>query len=664
MSLLELTLRNVKRSFRLYSIYLFSMITGVIIQYTFSSLMFNEDVLGALQNRDNFQLGAAIASAAVFLFVILFILYANSFFMRQRKKEFGMYLLYGLTERQVVRMLFYETVVIGLISLVAGVLLGGLLSKLFGMLLMRLMEYDTAISLLFPVEAIAATGGLFLLLAVIIGVQSYRMVNRLQLTELFHAKAKAEKAVRVSAWLAITAVVMLAVAFALLYSGKGSVFWQEYASASLIATAIGIVGGTYLFFRQFVGWILQRIGRSGKYHEGNTVLWTSSLRFQIRGNTLNLSFITLFGAAIMMLMCFMAINYKVQFEAVGRNLPNDIAFQSLSTAENEEIDGIIRSSAHNVEYRLQPKALVTAPVTDREMAFENAEMFMPEVLLVAQSTFNEAVTARGDDEQVKLKGNEAVTLSQGSDFPKAFAPGETPRFTVKPLLGEEETASTGETEFTLVEKKDYAYLGWSTNPATSMDQKPAVLVVSDEEYERLKQSGTAEREFIIYGLSDANSAVELSIQVHSIVSRTEGAYYSSFADVYSKQIEGSSLMLFSSGFLALIATFALASVIYFKQLREATDEQQQYAILRKIGVDNRQIKSVIRKQLLFVFLPPLLLSVLYSWSIIKSYILDSVSDFPELPGLVWGIIGAYFAVYLLFYVSSANLYYKIISRRS
>lgn len=656
MSLFELTLRNVKRNFRLYSIYFFAMIAGVIVQFTFSSLMFNNDVLDALQNREIFELGATIASVTVFLFIIFFILYANSFFMRQRKKELGMYLLYGLTERQIVRMIFYETLAISFISLIAGVLLGGLFSKLFGMVLMNMMQYDQTISLAFPIEAIGATAAMFFILTVIISTQSYFMINRLQLTELFHAKAKAEKPARVSTVWAIIAVLLLGAAFTLIYSGKGSVVWQHYAGPSLIVTAVGILLGTYLFFRQFAGWLLHTIGKRKTYFEGNTVLWTSSLRFQIRGNTLNLTFITLFGSAIMMLMCFMTINYKVQFEAVGRNLPNDIAYQTLDSDTNSRIDALINDSGHRVKYHLEHETLVTTPLTEMDVAFDEPAYFMPEVLLVSEAAFNETVEKRGDDQQVALQGNEAVVLAQGSDFPRSYRDNEAPSFNVE--VGSSQEATT----FELVEKKDYAYLGWTSDPDESMGLKPAVFIISDEAYENLREAAS-KKTYEIYALEDAKNAEELSRQVHAIVSRHADAYYSSFADVYSKQIEGSALMLFSSGFLALVATFALASVIYFKQLREATEQRMQYAILRKLGVGNRQIKSAIRKQLLFVFLPPLALSVLYSWSIIKAYILESVSDFPELPGITWGIIGVYFLVYLLLYASSTNLYYKIISRK-
>jgi putative ABC transport system permease protein len=654
MSLLDLTKRNVRRNFRLYTIYLFSMITGVIIHFTFSSLMYNEDILAVLENRDNFRNGVAIASIVIFIFIICFILYANSFFMRQRKKEFGMYLLFGMNERQITLMVFYETLFIGAISLITGIILGGLLSKLFGMLLMNLMQYNQVISLSFPIQAIGSTIGVFLLLAVIISIQSYFMVNRVQLVELFHAKEKIEKPIQPSTTLALLSLILLGVAFVLIGSGKESVVWQDYALTSMIAVTVGIIGGTYLFFRQFSGWLLQMMSRRRKYHEGNTVLWASSLRFQIRSHTLNLTFISLFSTVIILLVSFVMINYKVQFEAVGRNVPNHIAFQSLASVTNEKIDQLIRNSEHSVSDHQTIEALVVEPKTDRAVAFENPEYYTPDVLLIPEKTYNELITLRGDKQTVKLQGNETVALSQGTDVPVQYDPGNQPAFVVK---------SDSETAFTIVEKKDFALLGWSTDPVTSMGKKPAVLIIANEAYLGMLEHSTT-KHFEIYQIRDAKNAEALSKEVHAIVSQTPDAYYSSFADVYSKQIEGSSLLLFASAFLALIALFALASVIYFKQLREATEEQQQYTILRRIGVNNHELKNVIRKKLLFVFAPPLVLGMMHSWFIIKYYILDSVRDFPHLTSMVWGIMGIYFIIYFLFYLSSTNVYYKIVNDKT
>lgn len=654
MTLSDLSWRNVQRNFRLYSIYLFSMITGVIIHFTFSALMYNEDILAALENKENFQWGVNIASIVIFLFIIFFILYANSFFMKQRKKEFGMYLLFGMSERQVATMVFIETLFLGAISLVSGILIGGLLSKFFGMLLMNLMQYDNVISFAFPIQAIVSTILLFVLLILIISIQSYLNVRRVQLIELFHAKEKMERPIVFSKFWALFAIFLLGVAFYLISRGRASVVWQDYSNISMVAVTIGIIGGTYLFFRQFSGWLLQSLSRRKKSMEGNRVLWTSSLRFSVRSNALNLTFISLFSAVIILLVGFVSINYAVQFEAAGRNLPNDIAFASLDEETNKEIDDMIKESSHPIIYHEKIEGISGKAISDMGIAFENPEYFTEDVLLMTEKRYNEMVSLREHDQQVDLQGNEAVALSQGMDFPGLSPANKQPEFKV--TLNEEAT-------FKLVERKDYALLGWSSNPARSMSKKYPVLVISDDAYKDFLSTAST-KSFEIYHIKDAKNAEALSEQVHAVVSKTPGAYYSSFADVYSSQIESSSLLFFAASFLAVIALFALGSVIYFKQLREATEEQRQYAILRKLGVDPSEMKSVIRKQLLFVFLPPLILGVLHGWFILKYYILDSVQNFPQLTGIMWGIMIAYFSIYFLFYLSSTSIYYKIVNQKN
>lgn len=657
MSLMELTLRNVRRNFRLYTIYLLAMIAGVVIHFTFSSLMFKEDILSALRNSANFQAGVAIASVAIFLFIIFFILYANSFFMKQRKKEVGLYLLLGMSERQVTRMLFYETVTLGVVSLVCGILLGGLLSKWFGMLLMKLMQYDQTVSLSFPIEAIGTTIAVVLAIAVIISIQNQVMTRRVQLVELFHAKSMMEKPPRVSTILALLAVLLLGEAYYLIIAGRGSYMWENHGQISLALVAVGIIAGTWLFFRQLTGWLLYRLQHRQRYFEGNQMLWTSALRFRTRSSAMNLSFITLFSAALILLTSFVAINYSVQFTATEHNLPNDIVFETLGSEKDEEIDQLIRAADGHpvVDYRTL-EALQVTPITDMETAFQNAEYFEPEPMLVQQSVFQQFIELRGDDESVQLSGSEAVAMSQGRDIPALFGEGEAPTFQIQ--------NGSSTIDLSLIELKDYALIGWASDPAESMQIKPPVLIVADELYNSVRQSGAETKTYHIYDLEDAGNAEQLSVQVHAMVKEANPeAYYSSFADVYSKQIESSSLLLFSAAFLAVIALFALASVIYFNQLREATEAQQQYSILRKIGIQHRQIRSVIRKQLLFVFAPPLILGLLHSWLIMDSYMLDTLQDYEHLTAIVWATMLVYFLIYFLLYLSAVNVYSRIVNRK-
>jgi putative ABC transport system permease protein len=655
MKLFDLTLRNVRRNFRLYTIYLVSMIIGVIIHFTFSALMFNPDILDMVKNRGNFQNGIMIASGVVFVFIIVFILYANSFFMRQRQREFGLYLLLGLSERQITWMVFYETLILSGLSLSAGILLGGFLSKLFGMLLMKLMQYEETVSFSFPLQAIGTTAALFLLLSVIIAVQSHIAIRRVQLVELFHAGETAEKPIRPSPVLALLAVLLLGEAVFVLSRGMNSTLWREHATVCMILTAVGVIGGTYLFFRQFSGWILGVISRRRHYYEGNTVLWSSSLRFQVRGNTSNLTFITLAGAAIILLTSFVVVNYRVQFDAVRMNVPNGIAFEYPGERTSAAIRSTIEASEHPVKDYRRLELIRTRAVTDMSVAFENPQYYEEPVLLMAAKDYNGLVAWRGDDEQVQLRGEDAVSLSQGTDLARTYPPEARPEFTV---------GAASRITLRLAEMKDYALLGWATIPGHSMEKKPAVIVVSDGAFELARQAGEAVV-LELYQISDPEHAEDLSAEVYRLAGEGAGPgwYYSSYADVYSIQIESSSLLLFAAAFLALIAVFALASVVYFRQLKVAAEEARQYAVLRKLGVDNRRIRSAIRKQLVFIFAPPLILAVMFSWLVIRYYMLESLTDFPDLPRIVMSILGIYGLVYLFFYLSSASLYYRIVNQR-
>src|SRR5690625_2731612 len=628
MKLLDLSWRNVRRNFRIYTIYLISMIIGVVIQFTFSSLIFNEGILAALENEENFQLGLIAASFVVFLFIIFFILYANSFFMNQRKKEFGMYLLYGMSERQISLMIFIETVILSSISLVVGILAGGLLSKFSGMLLMNLMQYDEVISFTFPLEAIGATIALFMILIGIISIQSYFRVRRIQLVELFHSGANLEKLQPASKLLALLSILLLGMAFFLISRDGTSIVWEDYRLASIIVMAIGLVGGTYLFFRQFSGWLLEIISRGKRYNEGNRVLWTSSLRFSVRGNALNLTSISLFSAAIIILTGFVAINYAVQIDGSTKNHPNDIAFESQDEQTQQRVETLIHESDHPIITHETIGGVFANPVTSRDVAFDQTDYFTEEIILFSETPFNDIVVLRGDDQVVELHGQEAVALSN-IDTPKQFTEENQDEFTV---------TTKEESTFHLTERKDYALLGPSTNVnSTDANLHLAIFIISDEAYETI-QNGQEVQNYELYQIKDAKHATALSEQVQAIVSQSPDAYYSAFVDNYTIQAESSALLLFTAAFLAVIAVFALGSIIYFKQLREATDEQKQYAILRKIGVSNHEMKQVIRKKLLLVFLPPLLLGVLYSLFIMNFSIFEEVRDFPQLTSIMWTII--------------------------
>lgn len=649
MNLVDLSWRNMKRNFRLYTIYFISMLVGVVIYFTFSGLMFNEDVVAAIQNKENYKTVIFIASIIVFLFIVFFILYANSFFMKQRKKEFGMYLLYGMKERQVATMVFFETLFLSAISVSSGILIGGLLSKFFGAVLMNLMHYNDDISFAFPLEAIASTILLFALLIVIITIQSYFNVRRVQLVELFHAKEKMDKPLKFSMTLAILSIILIAASYYTITIAGDTDIWKDYFKETLIATSVALIVGTYLFFRQFSGWILQKMSQSKNYFNGTKMLWISSLRFSIRGNTVNFTFISLISAIVIFGVGFIAVDYAVKGDVVKKEYPNHIAFSTQDDETQKQIEQIMNDS-HPIIGHETIKGIQTGKIQNRKTFLSYPEYYTEEFHLFSESQLNAIVDLREVGEKVDLEGEEAIVLTRGLDEPTKY---KSPQPEINVF----------EDTFRVVEKIRYPLLSIPTSPGGDSNLQPSVLVISDEAFEYLKENRILSS-YEIYQIEDPKTSNDVSRKIYDIVMKTEGAYYSAFIDMHSIDTESSSLILFSVAFFAVIALFALGSVIYFKQLREATEQREHYAILRKIGVGDKEMKKIIRKQLLFVFLPPLILGLVHSWYLLYYTVILIIKDLPSLTTIIFSVMGLYVLTYLIFYVSSTTIYYKIINDKN
>lgn len=190
MTLFSLARKNIARNLSQYFIYIASMVFSIIIYFTFVTLKYSDAV--AEQTASSQKLGSLMSGAAVILifFVAIFIAYSNSFFMKKRKKEVALYALLGVRNRQIGLMLFFENLLLGLVSLVVGILLGFLCSKGFMTILIYLMGYDVIAPFTFSGSAALNTSIVFLIIFLVTSFQGYRLIYQFKLIDLFHASKK------------------------------------------------------------------------------------------------------------------------------------------------------------------------------------------------------------------------------------------------------------------------------------------------------------------------------------------------------------------------------------------------------------------------------------------------------------------------------------------
>lgn len=562
----KLALRNVHRSFRDYGVYLLTLTFGVCLFYTFNSL----DGQGALAYLA--EVGNPIVEAitmlmdvfSVFVAVVLacLILYANRFLLRRRKRELGTYLLLGLSQGQVSRLLFLETGLIGLISLAAGLVLGVLASLGMSALTLSMFEIDLSamLAIQFSPRAAGKTvlyfGVIFLLVMVLSGVQ----VSKAKLIDLIHGERKNEvlkpRPLGVAVFQFVLGVVCLIAAYAILLT-----FGMALAVAVpfLCFPMLGLgTAGTLLIFRSLSGFVMKFVqGRPGLYYKNLNVFtlrqWLSKVHTTYLAQTVVCILLLL---AIGITASSIGLNSTLS-AMTDQEAPFDITIQNRSADDSGPVD----FAAVLEEGGFDTGTLLSGQVDFCAYYNDPAITGVEEVSgILALSDLNALLA---------LQGKAPVTLSPGeSKLLEAWGDG-----LVTGSLGIYSAVVEDSVARQLEVRRQY----WSAN--YTGDSAP-----TEERLLQLLRPLQLENQFRIES--------RLSI----------------YADMVGNKI----LALFLGLYLGFTFLLAATAVLALQQLSQAADNTGRYAILRRLGAEERQVKKSATQQVALAFLLPLLLAVVHS----------------------------------------------------
>ena len=164
MTLFSLARKNIRRNLSQYSLYIASMVFSIAIYFTFVTMKYNETITGEVEASKKIASIMSSSSVVLLVFVTIFIFYSNAFFMKKRKKEVGLYALLGVRKRQIGFLLFFENLLLGIISLIFGIFFGFLASKLFLWVLLKMMDYQAVAHFTLSIDAVINTVCVFLIL--------------------------------------------------------------------------------------------------------------------------------------------------------------------------------------------------------------------------------------------------------------------------------------------------------------------------------------------------------------------------------------------------------------------------------------------------------------------------------------------------------------------
>jgi putative ABC transport system permease protein len=630
-TLFSLVRKNIIGNFKNYLLYFISMILSVVIFYTFSSLQYSPEIQASIKSSAGVLSIFTQASVLLILFVSIFIWYSNSFFTRKRKGEIGLYSLLGVRKRTIGRMLFYENMIMGAIATAIGILLGTLLSKLFTMIFLRLLESSVHVAFIIPWKAVVTTFIVFTVITLLTSAQAYRLIYRFKLIELFVADKEGDSLPRTSVLSAIASIVILAFAYWLTFQ---PITTNAEFGINFSLIAAGLASGTYLLFRFVVLFLLKLFKHNRSfYYNGLNLIGLSQLMYRMMGNVRLFTVIALLSAFT---ICSVSVGYSSYYN-IGQmsNTAAPFSYYHLSQGEafDKEAEQIIAADReHPLEAQLDMSVVET--LADASALPFTPSSYAPEevpVKLIAASMFNQAQAALNRNSRAELQEQEAaVVRPMYTELSASDVKG----------LGIGVKLPEGRVDLEITEVFEERISGWGF--------PDVMLVVSDAIFaDAQAQIGT--QLYKAYKVSGQRNTGDTTARLSSLEGMDKAnliAYYTE----YQRRLEEGGMNIFVLGFLGLVFLAATGSMIYFKQLTEARADKQRYAILRKIGVSRKDIRTTVAKQTFFVFALPLIVGLLHSAVILRA--LDGIN-------LINGNLTVPISISMIFYITVYLIYYGL-----
>lgn len=623
-----------------------------MIYYTFVSLQYNKDVVAMIENLNSLKSIFMISSVILVIFAVVFILYSNSYFTRKRKKEIGLYSLVGISKRRIGSLMFYENYVLGLVALVLGIGIGILFSKFFSMILIGLLGTRDTIGFTFSWMPVLNTIIVFTIIILITSIKGYRMIYKFKLIELFHTDNENDVFPNTT-WLSVisglASLILFTVGF--LMADRALPVSNSEILIHILIIMISVVAGTYLLFHSLIQYLLILMRRHKTHsYRGINLVGISQLMYRIKGNINTFTIIALLSTLTICLFTSVFAQYITSHQLSKDLAPFSYTHLSKDEAYNKQIFDIIKKDS---EHPLTVQ--IDIPVIELQQEYIGPGNYDASLIrIVSENIFNEVVT------QLYQRPSSTINLN----------PGET--MAIKPLLTDQTKDDyLGNTILFTIGTKSYSLdvMGLTDMRILTWTYPDFYIIVDDGVFNEMKGFVTPNI-YKAYEVQNENSTKKTSEELIKLNSIDESVFKGdkdnsqifTYYKVYKANLEEASLVLFVVSFLGLVFLTATGSILYFKQLTDASESKQNYTILSKLGITPKEIRFSIAKQNLFVFLLPLIAALINSIIMLNfftKFFSSLIGTDIATPILLSGV--SFFLLYLIYYGVTVKTYDKIVN---
>ena len=652
----KLAVSNLIKNRSLYYPFALATIVATAILYSFVSLAYSPNLeasYGGSAARMTLQFGIWVVQIAV----LILITYANSFVMKNRSRELGLYSILGMEKRHMLLMTFFEMLYFFLVTVGLGIGLGLLLDKLLFAVLLKFMGMKVVIASTFQWSNIfTVLASLGVAFALILFLNSTRLLRYSSL-HLMREKKAGEKKGRFLGLQTLVGLGLLAAAYYIALTVDKPVS----AIATFFIAVLMVIFATYLLFNAGTITLLQFLKRRKKYYyKTQNFISVSNLIFRMRKNAAGLATISILSTMLLVTLVGSINIYVGGKDYLTTLYPKDynIMVTSAKTDKNAALLQTVKEVARE-------KGLTDAKYEDYSYQFSMISKINGNQLTIAETTEGLSV-----EETQKMIAPFLVISRQ--EYEKMtgkkvdLADNEALLYAKNLRINHKQALTINGKSWNIKEHltTDFAH-GKIVNPSGMVSQKNMYMVVNNPSQVGLKSFYT-----YYIGIQSSNKQVDLQESIfNALQQQGQESGNISLSERYriEKDYQGViGTLLFIGIFLSTIFLLGTVLVIYYKQISEGYEDREGFIVLQKVGLDEKQTKATIRKQIITVFFLPLIFAFLHiavAFHMLQLIVaLLGATNIPLLIQTTITTCGVFLLVYILVFVMTSRSYQKIVAQ--
>lgn len=660
----KLAITNIKNNRQFYFPYLLTGIITVAMFYIMCALESNPGIQ-SMPGAKDLGLILRLGIGGIGIFAVIFLFYTNSFIIKRRKKELGIYNILGMEKRHIAKILSKEAFFTAIIAIGGGLVTGVLFHKLACMLLYRMIGFNGGITFSFSKKGVMITAILFAIVYLLTYIYDLFQVQLANPIELLQSGNKGEREPKTKAIMAVLGVLCLGTGYFIAITTKNPI----KALTLFFVAVILVIIGTYLLFTAGSIALLKILRRNkGYYYQTKHFTSVSGMIYRMKQNAVGLANICILSTMVLVAVSTTVSLYVGIEDIMKERYPNEInisAYYDTGAPAEDSIAPIVeksvKESGRKIRHEEDYLELYFAAIKDQGQYSLDKE----KVKTAGDRVSGFVVLTRED---CKKKYNEEIP---------ELAENEVALFTIKKT--DMDTLVLENRSYHVKEIKQFQNTEDFETIADMMDEYYYVIVNDVQDMERLWQlqkdiyqenSSSISRQVRLDIDGDSEQKKECFENIKTALGPEQAkarilidSRQSSLDEFY--QIYGG--FLFLGLFLGILFLMITVLIIFYKQISEGYDDKERFSIMEKVGMSNDEVKATIRSQVRTVFFLPILMAAIHvgmAFPMIKRLLsLFGLSNTALFAGCMAGTILVFALIYLLVFLKTSKTYYKIVGEQ-